>query len=103
RYSPVLKKYVRLVNDAAILECDNVVFQMIKSDREQENFTPSTVGFGSLLAFRGGDTVKGVWLKENSETPVKFYDANGDLLELNQGSTWIEVLPEEMGVDYHTY
>ncbi|GAG82314.1 unnamed protein product, partial [marine sediment metagenome] len=31
---------------------------------------------------------------------TKFYDENGEAIELNPGNTWVEVVPPDRGIEY---
>jgi hypothetical protein len=52
-------------------------------------------GFGKLSVFTGGKEIKGTWSRPNKEKPAKLLNANGDVIRLTRGQTWVE-LPERL-------
>ena len=54
-----------------------------------------TIGSGKAWVFRDGETTTGQWKKDNIKSIVKYYDNDGKEIELNGGTTWIEVIPNE--------
>jgi hypothetical protein len=86
------------------MACDNIIFQMIKSDRDDNNkFYPDAIGFGNAMVFSAGKAIKGVWLKESAKNSVKFYDTEGNEVALLPGRTVIVVIPEKETLSYHYY
>jgi len=48
-------------------------------------------GFGKLSVFTGGKEIKGTWSRPNKEKPAKLLNANGDVIKLTRGQTWVEL------------
>jgi len=103
KYSPKLNKYIRKIDDDFEMACDNIVFQMIKSEHGSKSFQPDAIGFGNAMAFSAGKTIKGVWLKESPDKSIKFYDTEGNEISLLPGRTIVVVLPEEEAVSCHYF
>lgn len=68
-----------------------------------------THGAGKALVFRDGKVIEGTWEKDasinSSGQPVsqswtKFFDKEGEEIELNRGQIWIEVVPNDRVVNY---
>ncbi len=68
-----------------------------------------TRGTGDALVFRDGEVIEAYWEKDasvNTEgqpvetTFTRFYDMEGNEIELNKGQTWIEVVPYGRAVNY---
>ncbi|MEA2499343.1 MAG: hypothetical protein QOH26_1748 [Actinomycetota bacterium] len=54
-------------------------------------------GTGKAWLFRDGRVIKGTWTRESEDDPVHFETADGDTMLLAEGSTWIELLPDNKG------
>jgi hypothetical protein len=54
-------------------------------------------GSGRAVLFRDGQMIRGRWLRDSVEDPVRFETKNGDALVLSPGTTWIELLPDGKG------
>jgi hypothetical protein len=54
-------------------------------------------GTGKAWLFRDGKAIKGTWERESLEDPVRFKTMSGDEMVLHEGSTWIELLPNNKG------
>ena len=68
-----------------------------------------THGAGKALVFRDGKVIEGTWEKDSSinsddqqmdQSWTKFFDENGDEIELNKGQIWIELVPNGRTVNY---
>ena len=57
-----------------------------------------TSGTGNALVFLDGKVIEGKWEKADGFT--KFLDKKGKEIELNQGQTWIEIVPNKLIVNY---
>jgi hypothetical protein len=53
----------------------------------------TTIGEGDAEIFRDGELVDGSWKKSSRTSRTKFYDGDGNEVELNRGQIWIEVVP----------
>ncbi|MFN8015212.1 MAG: DUF3048 domain-containing protein [Acidimicrobiia bacterium] len=66
----------------------NVVVQFINYPSESEGIT---TGSGDVWVFRNGKVVKGKWERPSTDSPAKFTDAQGKIISLNPGQTWVEL------------
>jgi hypothetical protein len=54
-------------------------------------------GSGKAVLFRDGVAIKGTWVREAIEDPVRFQTKDGGTMVLKAGSTWIALLPNDKG------
>lgn len=55
-------------------------------------------GEGALTVYRDGKAYPGKWVRADRQAPLTFLDANGQVIPLRPGNTWIEVVTPEMKV-----
>ncbi len=60
------------------------------------NTVPETIyeGRGEAVLFHGGTMVRGTWVKDSREQPLRLRTADGELT-VPAGHTWIELLPRD--------
>lgn len=58
-----------------------------------------TVGEGDVWVFTDGRVRKGRWIRTDREQPAHYVDATGLPILLRPGRTWVEILPDDFGVD----
>lgn len=56
------------------------------------------IGEGIAKVFYGGNYFLSKWIKKSKDQPTVYYDRQGKVLNLNQGSIWIHLVPEETKV-----
>jgi hypothetical protein len=54
-------------------------------------------GSGKAVLFRDGVAIKGTWVREAIEDPVRFQTSDGAAMVLKEGTTWIALLPNDKG------
>lgn len=54
-------------------------------------------GSGKAVLFRDGRMIKGMWVREAIEDPVRFRIKDGETMVLKPGTTWIHLLPNDSG------
>ena len=54
-------------------------------------------GSGKAVLFRDGVAIKGNWVREAIEDPVRFQTKEGEAMILKPGTTWIALLPNDKG------
>lgn len=54
-------------------------------------------GSGAAVLFRDGRMLRGRWVREAIEDPVRFTTRDGDELVLKAGTTWIHLVPNDQG------
>lgn len=51
------------------------------------------IGSGNVVVFRDGKYFTGTWRKDSRTARTKFYDQDGNEIELNRGKVWVEMIP----------
>ncbi len=51
-----------------------------------------TTGSGEAVVFQDGVAIPGTWSKPDSQSRIRFFDAEENEVRFNRGQTWIEVL-----------
>ncbi len=108
-YDPAADDYVRAQGgkaqkdeDGTAVRAKNVVVQYTKvsviDDVGRRRIV--TIGDGDALFALDGLTVHGTWHKDDRTSRTRFYDASGNQITFNAGTTWIEVVPEDAKVDF---
>lgn len=69
----------------------------------QKRIDVGTVGAGKGFYATKGTYIPITWEKDDSESPIRFYDAAGELLLMNPGKTFISVCPTylEGAIDFN--
>jgi hypothetical protein len=108
RYDENTGLYTRLVNgdeyidenNKEVLTAKNILVQYTKHQvidsvgRRKVDF----VGTGKGLYFTNGEYIPVTWEKLSEKGRTKFYDASGEVIQLNRGNTWIQVVPTNFNV-----
>ena len=55
------------------------------------------IGSGTAVLFRDGQIFKGKWSRESLDSPVVYTTNGGDVFNLHEGNTWIELVPNNKG------
>jgi len=88
---------IHKMSDGEWIKAKNVIVQVnqmsVIDDVGRKKIT--TLGSGKAWVFRDGQTIEGQWKKDDIKTMTKYYDSNDKEIELNGGTTWIEVIPNE--------
>lgn len=64
-------------------------------DGYRESIT--TVGSGTAMIFQNGHATQATWTKDAASSQLKFTDANGQMVKLARGTTWISAIPNQGG------
>ena len=78
-----------------ILTAKNIIVQFDQArvvDREG-HVVYGSIGEGEAYIFVDGQVIQGGWTKGTREERTRYHDANGREIRLNEGATWIAVLP----------
>jgi hypothetical protein len=80
----------------------NVVIQYVKTRVLDEvgRKRIETIGEGEALAAIDGNVVSAKWKKGSKDARTRFYDAAGNELAFNAGTTWIEVVADGTDITY---
>ena len=54
-------------------------------------------GRGKAVLFRDGRQIVGRWTRDSIDSPVVFETKSGDTMVLHEGTTWIELVPDDKG------
>lgn len=54
-------------------------------------------GQGKAVLFRDGRQIVGRWKRDSIESPVVFETKEGDEMVLHEGTTWIQLVPDDQG------
>jgi hypothetical protein len=108
RYDEDTSLYTRLVNDKeyidennkAVLTTKNILVQYANhkvidnKGRRKVDF----VGTGKGLYFTNGEYIPVTWEKDSEKARTKFYNEAGEVIQLNRGNTWVQVVPTNFNV-----
>lgn len=111
QYDPVSNGWLRFISgephiDAlnnAQINARNVIIQYVpvtESDIEESEggamgLTFGLTGTGKVLIFQDGQVISGKWSRPSPTAPTSYLDAAGNPIPLNQGQTWIQLVPTE--------
>ncbi len=89
-------------NNDEQIKADNILVQYTEASLQDNEgrLDIETLGSGDMILFQDGNVVTGTWKKTAREDRTKFYDQNDEEVELNEGITWVEVIPEDREVTY---
>jgi hypothetical protein len=108
RYDENTGLYTRIVNgneyidenNKEVLTTKNILVQYAKHQvidsvgRRKVDF----VGTGKGLYFTNGEYIPLTWEKLSEKGRTKFYDTSGEVIQLNRGNTWVQVVPTNFNV-----
>ncbi|MFA6271878.1 MAG: DUF3048 domain-containing protein [Patescibacteria group bacterium] len=60
---------------------------------EKGRLTFDIQGEGRALVARHGEVIEGTWKKPDRTTKTRYFDSNGQEIDLGRGSTWIHIIP----------
>jgi Protein of unknown function (DUF3048) N-terminal domain/Protein of unknown function (DUF3048) C-terminal domain len=106
RYDPGSNDFARSMGasphvDAATgkqLHAKNVVVMMAPESAGFDPFTPgaiklATEGSGPAAVYVDGKAIQGTWSKPSVTSPLQWLDTTGKPIKLDDGPTWVEVVP----------
>ncbi len=109
-YNPADNNWLRFIQgephmDAGTstqLTAKNVIVQYvnsyesnIKEDENNYGLIFDLTGTGRLLVFRDGEVISGTWSRPSLGAITTYLDDSGSPIQLNQGPTWIQLVPTE--------
>lgn len=86
----------------AQLNAKNVIVQVVKraptvTAINEQGWTMTTTGSGDASVFQDGVEVKATWKKDNDNARTRFFNkTTGTEIQLNPGTTWIEVISPDL-------
>lgn len=111
RYRSATNTYARFnagkphteANTGEQLQAKNVIVQIIPkvlAIGEKGRLTLDVHGDGRALIFLDGGMNVGTWRKADRTGRTEFFFEDGTPAQLNRGTTWVEVVPEDKAVEY---
>lgn len=90
--------HVQHTADGTVVRADNVVIAHVP--RGPNVTRPvDVVGEGEITVLRRGRRVSGTWEKAAPEAHFVWLDEDGEPLRLDPGTTWVELVPEDVDLD----
>lgn len=86
------------------LQVKNVIIQRVSTslvDPTSGLLGMQTEGTGDAFIFLDGKKIEGRWERQEDKTQTFFYNKAGELVVLNPGSVWIEIIPPDRDVLYN--
>lgn len=78
-----------------------VVIAMVMPHRYSGIYSVYNIlGSGKAFVFQDGTVTVGKWTKNGTKAQIKFTDANGNVIALNPGQTWVTAVARSSGVVY---
>lgn len=74
------------------LTVSNLIIQRVGYTVSGGNMAPEVIGRGNADIFIRGTYIEGYWIRESEEDHTRFYDQDGEPLELAPGATFIALL-----------
>jgi hypothetical protein len=56
-------------------------------------------GSGRAVVIRDGVMIEGVWRRTALDAVILYWDADGEVIPLKPGKTWIELMPPDYEVE----
>jgi len=101
RYDPATGLYLRMAgtkpHDDAVsgqVNSSNVIVMVVTyqpSPVDRNSPEAQTIGAGEVLVFTGGVAIRGTWTRADRLLPTVLTDADGQVIALTPGRTWIEL------------
>lgn len=109
-YSTTTNSYLRFQNESSHMDAldnsqvsvKNVIIQFVPEEKHldvEDRLKIDTIGQGNSLVFINGKKIQAKWRKESVSSRTKFYDLNNNQITFIPGNIWIEVVPENRGVE----
>ncbi|MBU2235463.1 DUF3048 domain-containing protein [Patescibacteria group bacterium] len=89
-------------NDQQIRAKNVIVVEIppVVSIGEKGRLTFDISGEGRALVARHGEIIEGTWEKPDRTSKTRYYDLNGEEIDLGRGSTWVHIIPETQEYTY---
>jgi len=83
--------------DGAEIVADTIIVQRVRAKIIDEvgRREIGTIGSGDVAVFRNGKVIEGKWFKESRKDRTRWYDEENNLIPLQAGKIWVEILPED--------
>lgn len=106
-YNPNDHKYYRWIGDNnqygdvtadKQLTVSNLIIQRVNYSTSNGLMAPITIGKGNADIFTKGTYIEGYWIRESADDHTRFYDSEGNLVELYPGNTFISMMTNSTSV-----
>ncbi|MEA1940493.1 MAG: DUF3048 domain-containing protein [Candidatus Caldatribacteriota bacterium] len=84
------------------LNVSNIIIQYVQIEKipgdTEGRVKVGVIGEGIAKAFYGGRYFLVKWVKKSKDHPTLYYDNQGNLLKLNKGKVWIEIVSKDTNI-----
>jgi hypothetical protein len=110
KYDSDSNTYLRYINsqphqdseNSKQLSVSNIIIQYVPVKKipgdKKGRLEVSVIGEGIAKIFYGGHYFISKWIKKSKDQPTLYYNNQGELLNLNRGKIWIQIVSEETKV-----
>jgi len=107
KYDSDSNTYLRYINsrphkdskNSKQLSVSNIIIQYVPIKKipgdKKGRLEVNVIGEGIAKIFYGGHYFITKWIKKSKDQPTLYYDNKGELLNLNRGKIWIQIVSEE--------
>ena len=91
-----------LAENGAEIKANNIciVFTDFEAIDNEGRLSMETIGKGKAIVFQDGKTISASWEKKSMNERLRFFDSDNKELEFNAGKTWIEVVNDNVDIEY---
>lgn len=110
QYDTATKRYMRYINgkahldeiDSSAIGAKNVIVQVVPTKVVDDvgRLDLELVGSGDAFYLSNGVKVPLTWSKANRQAQTVYKNPQGDVLSLNPGNTWIQIVPKNMALQW---
>jgi hypothetical protein len=84
----------------AQLSADNVIVLRVPIGNDGGVPKTELIGSGEAWVSSGGSSISGTWSKDSQTGLIRLVDADGDVIRLAPGNSWIELVPLSGSADF---
>ena len=109
KYNKEKNEYIRYMGGVEhksesgdLVKAKNVIIAFMEAEvlDSKLRLKMNNIGTGDSVVCMNGVCNEGTWIKLSSTSRMRFYNDNGDEIEFNRGTTWIEIVKPEIEVTY---
>ena len=98
----VNNKYYKDSKTSKYINASNIIVQYVPVSKiagdNDGRLKVEVIGEGMAKILYGGNYVLARWIKKSKDHNTLFYDNTGEMIKLNKGQTWVEIVPKETEV-----
>lgn len=107
-YDQASGSYLKMLNgnpvteeSGAAISASTVLVQEVFTNvlDEEGRLEVTTIGSGKARLLRDGKMIRGTWKKTDRTSRTKFYDDQSNELPFKPGTIWVEVVPQNTGME----